>query len=102
MEQRMDGGCVEVAIDVDNFTYLTYNNMSNATDWALAQMAGVSAIYTQELNGLVLLQASYVHLWQTLTPWPTSSTMQVACWTAFETHGKALQALTPFSATSPI
>ena len=64
MEQRMDGGCVEVAIDVDNFTYLTYNNMSNATDWALAQMAGVSAIYTQELNGLVLLQASYVHLWQ--------------------------------------
>ena len=68
MEQRMDGGCVEVAIDVDNFTYLTYNNMSNATDWALAQMAGVSAIYTQELNGLVLLQASYVHLWQTPDP----------------------------------
>ena len=88
MEQRMDGGCVEVAIDVDNFTYLTYNNMSNATDWALAQMAGVSAIYTQELNGLVLLQASYVHLWQTPTPWPTSSTTQVACWTAFEHMGR--------------
>ena len=63
-----DGGCVEVAIDVDNFTYNTYNNVGNATDWALAQMAGVSAIYTQELNGLFLLQATYVHLWQTPDP----------------------------------
>ena len=62
------GGCVEVAIDVDNYTYLTYNNMANATDWALAQLAGVEAIYTQELNGLVLLTASYVHLWQSPDP----------------------------------
>lgn len=62
------GGCVEVAIDVDYYTYGTYNNMSNATDWALAQMAGVSAIYTQELNGLMFLTASYVHLWQTSDP----------------------------------
>ena len=31
-------------------------------------MAGVSAIYTQELNGLFLLQATYVHLWQTPDP----------------------------------
>ena len=63
-----NGGCVEVAIDVDNFTYATYNNVGNATDWALAQMAGVSAIYTQELGGLFLLQATYVHLWQTPDP----------------------------------
>lgn len=62
------GGCVEVAIDVDNYTYLTYNNMASATDWALAQMAGVEAIYTQELNGLVFLTASYVHLWQAPDP----------------------------------
>ena len=62
------GGCIEVAIDVDNYTYLTYNNMSNATDWALAQLAGVEAIYTQELNGLALIVASYVHLWQTQDP----------------------------------
>ena len=59
---------MEVAIDVDNFTYSTYNNVGNATDWALAQMAGVSAIYTQELGGLFLLQATYVHLWQTPDP----------------------------------
>ena len=42
--------------------------MDNATEWALAMMAGVEAIYTQELNGLALLQASYVHIWQTSDP----------------------------------
>ena len=68
LASRANGGCVEVAIDVDNFTYNTYNNVGNATDWALAQMAGVSAIYTQELNGLFLLQATFVHLWQTPDP----------------------------------
>lgn len=63
-----DGGCVEVAIDVDFHTYQIYGNMANATEWALAQMAGVEAIYTQELNGLFFLQVSYVHLWQTPDP----------------------------------
>ena len=67
-QRANDGGCVEVAIDIDNFTYLTYNNMASATEWALAQLAGVEAIYTQELNGLFFLQASYVHLWQTPDP----------------------------------
>ena len=68
LSNRANGGCVEVAIDVDYFTYNTYNNVGNATNWALAQMAGVSAIYTQELSSLFLLQASYVHLWQTPDP----------------------------------
>ena len=31
-------------------------------------MAGVEAIYTQELNGQWLLQAGYVHIWQTTDP----------------------------------
>ena len=60
---------MEVAVDIDNFTFGQFgNNMANATDWALAQMAGVEAIYTQELNGQWLLQASYVHIWQTTDP----------------------------------
>lgn len=62
------GGCVEIALDVDYYTYNTYGNMGAATDWALAVLAGVQAIYTQELNGLALLQASYVHLWQSTDP----------------------------------
>ncbi len=66
--ERMDGGCVEIALDLDFFTWSTFNNVDNATEWALAMMAGVEAIYTQELNGLALLQASYVHIWQTSDP----------------------------------
>ena len=66
--ERMDGGCVEIALDLDFFTWSTFNNVNNATEWALAMMAGVEAIYTQELNGLALLQASYVHIWQTSDP----------------------------------
>ena len=65
---RMDGGCVEIALDLDFFTWSTFNNVNNATEWALAMMAGVEAIYTQELNGLALLQASYVHIWQSSDP----------------------------------
>ena len=44
---RMDGGCVEIALDLDFFTWSTFNNVDNATEWALAIMAGVEAIYTQ-------------------------------------------------------
>ena len=39
LSNRANGGCVEVAIDVDYFTYNAYNNVGNATNWALAQMA---------------------------------------------------------------
>ena len=66
--RSQNGECVEVAIDIDNFTLNTFGNISSATDWALAQMAGVEAIYTQELNGAFLLQASYVHVWQSADP----------------------------------
>ena len=70
LEQRsLVPQCVEIGLDIDNFTFGQFgNNMANATDWALAQMAGVEAIYTQELNGQWLLQASYVHIWQTTDP----------------------------------
>ena len=53
---------------MDNFTYNTYNNVGNATDWALAQMAGVSAIYTQELEGLFQATFAFVE-----TPDPMSA-----------------------------
>ena len=68
---RAVGGCVEIAIDLDFATWSTFNNVDNATEWALAMMAGVEAIYTQELDGLALLQVSYVHIWQTGDPMNT-------------------------------
>ena len=66
--RSQNGGCVEVAVDVDKFTLDTYGTMSATTEWALAQMAGVEAIYTQELDGLFFIQASYVHIWQSTDP----------------------------------
>ena len=49
-------------------------------------MAGVEAIYTQELNGLALLQASYVHIWQSTDPMSAYVGTQAPCWPASETH----------------
>ena len=81
-------------------TYLTYNNMSNATDCS-GTNGGVSAIYTQELNGLVLLQASYVHLWQTPDPMANFVNDAGGMLDSRNTW-EGTQALTPFNATSPI
>ncbi|MDB0025413.1 M12 family metallo-peptidase [Flavobacteriales bacterium] len=66
--RQVDGGCVEIALDIDFDTWATFNNAANATEWALALMSGVEAIYTQELDGLAFLQASYVHIWQSVDP----------------------------------
>ncbi|HIN41233.1 MAG TPA: hypothetical protein EYM86_02120 [Flavobacteriales bacterium] len=67
-QQKSMAGCVEVAVDIDSYTYSTFGSVSSATDWALALMTGVSQIYTQELGTLVFLQTTYVHIWQTADP----------------------------------
>ena len=67
-EHKMLAGCVEVAVDSDSYTYSTFSNASSATDWALALMTGVSAIYTQEIGTLVFLETTYVHIWNTPDP----------------------------------
>ena len=43
--ERMDGGCVEIALDLDFFTWSTFSNVDNATEWALAMMAGASNLH---------------------------------------------------------
>lgn len=62
--------CVEVALDIDHYTY---NNLGgvcyDAVEWGLAMLAGVHEIYVDELNNLVSLQASYVHVWETTDPY---------------------------------
>ena len=62
--------CVEIALDVDNYTLGTFgNNCNAAVDWAVGVLAGVDLIYRNELNDLITLQASYVHVWETPEPW---------------------------------
>ena len=62
--------CVEIALDVDNYTFGTFgNNCNAAVDWAVGVLAGVDLIYRNELNDLITLQATYVNVWETPEPW---------------------------------
>jgi hypothetical protein len=62
--------CVEVAIDIDFHTYGTFgNDCYPAVEWALAIMAGVNTIYTESIDALINVQASYIHVWETTDPY---------------------------------
>jgi hypothetical protein len=68
--ERGGGLCVEVAIDIDAYTLGTFGgNCGAAVEWALAALAGVNAVYQSELSGLVNIQPSYIHLWETTDPY---------------------------------
>ena len=62
--------CVEVAIDIDFHTYGTFgNDCYPAVEWALAILAGVNTIYTESVDALINVQASYIHVWETTDPY---------------------------------
>lgn len=62
--------CVEVAIDIDYYTYGTFSNdCYPAVEWALAILAGVNTIYTESVDALINVQASYIHVWETPDPY---------------------------------
>ena len=61
--------CIELAIEVDNYTRNTFNSTLETTNWALAIMAGVSQIYDSEINTAVVVIYSYI--WDTVDPYNT-------------------------------
>ncbi|MDB0027546.1 M12 family metallo-peptidase, partial [Flavobacteriales bacterium] len=61
--------CIELAIEIDQFTRQTFNTDQEALDWALAIMAGVSQIYESETNAAV--QVSYTYIWNSTDPYNT-------------------------------
>ena len=74
MRESANPQCVEIALDVDNYTLGTFGDNCNlAVDWAVGVLAGVDAIYRNELNDLITLQASYVNVWETPEPWASIS-----------------------------
>ena len=64
--------CVEIGIDIDNYTYNTFADCYGAIDWALGVLAGVDQIYRNELNDLITLQAS-MNVWEVPEPWATTA-----------------------------
>ena len=62
--------CVEVALDIDFYTYNTFGSDCNQTvEWALALLAGVNEIYEGELDNLITLSASYINVWENTDPY---------------------------------
>ena len=62
--------CVEVAFDIDFHTFGTFDNECyQAIEWALAIMAGVNTIYTNDLNNAINIQAAYIHVWEVADPY---------------------------------
>ncbi|MDA0732880.1 MAG: M12 family metallo-peptidase [Bacteroidetes bacterium] len=61
--------CVEIAIDIDKYTYDTFGDCDAAINWSLAILAGVDEIYRTSMNDMVTLQASYINIWLTTDPY---------------------------------
>jgi hypothetical protein len=62
--------CVEVGIEIDNYTYSSLGNSElAAANWALALLASVDLIYRTELSDLVSLEARFIHIWATPDPY---------------------------------
>jgi len=62
--------CIEVALDIDYFTYTQFgSDCIAAADWAMAMLAAVDGIYRTELNDLVTLSATFIHVWETTDPY---------------------------------
>jgi len=59
--------CIELAIEVDNYTRNTFSSTLETTNWALAIIAGVSQIYDSEANTAVVVVYSYI--WNTVDPY---------------------------------
>ena len=72
-QQSLVPQCVEIGLDIDNYTFNTFNDCYGAIDWALGVLAGVDQIYRNELNDLITLQASYVNVWEVPEPWANTA-----------------------------
>lgn len=60
-----------IAIDVDFFTHNLYGGTQNTTNWAMALMSAVSAIYLKEEN--IKLTIGYLRVWTTQDPYTSTS-----------------------------
>jgi hypothetical protein len=64
------GGCVELAVDIDFHTFEAFgSDCATNIEWTLALIAGVNDIYVNDLNALINIEATYIHIWQTEDPY---------------------------------
>ena len=59
--------CVELAVEIDYYTRNTFASNLQATNWALAIIAGVSQVYESETNAAI--QVVHTEIWNILDPY---------------------------------
>ena len=59
--------CVELAIEIDHYTRQTFNSDLEATNWALAIIAGVSQLYEAQTNASISVIT--ILIWNTTDPY---------------------------------
>ena len=59
--------CIELAVEVDNYTRNTFNSTTSTTNWALAIIAGVSQVYDSDLN--LNISVTTTIIWETTDPY---------------------------------
>jgi len=59
--------CLELAVEVDQYTRNTFNSNTSATNWAHAIIAGVSQVYASEVNLNISIVSTII--WQTQDPY---------------------------------
>ena len=60
-------GCLDIAIEIDYYTFQTFNNYQDAIDWALEMIVVAQSIYLQELD-LNLISTS-AQIWEISDPY---------------------------------
>jgi len=60
-------GCIDLAIEIDYYTFQTFNNYQDAIDWALEMIVVAQAIYLEELE--LNLISSSAQIWETEDPY---------------------------------
>jgi len=59
--------CLELAVEVDQYTRNTFSSNTSATNWAHAIIAGVSQVYASEVNLNISIVSTII--WQTQDPY---------------------------------
>jgi len=60
-------GCLDLAIEIDYYTFQTFNNYQDAIDWALEMIVVAQSIYLQELD--LNLISSSAQIWEVEDPY---------------------------------
>ena len=58
--------CIELAVEVDNYTRNTFNSTTSTANWALAIIAGVSQVYDSDVN--LNISVTTTIIWETTEP----------------------------------